>query len=115
MQNALVIVLCNLRPKKLAGAPSHGMVLCAETSANKESVELLSPPAGSEPGDLITFEGQPRDPPALLHKDDKKNVWFKLAPDMKTNASKVANWQENAMTTPKGTVMAASIASGIIA
>ena len=92
MQNALVIVLCNLRPKKLAQTPSHGMVLCAETSANKEGVELLRPPEGSEPGDLITFEGQPRDPPALLHKEDKKNAWFKLVADMKVNDNRVANW-----------------------
>ena len=91
MKDALVIVLCNLRPKKLAGQVSHGMVLCGETE-DKSQVELLKAPEGSEVGDLVTFEGQPRDPPALLHKDDKKNPWFKLMPDMKTDGSNVGNW-----------------------
>lgn len=56
MTDALVVVLCNLKAKKLAGYESHGMVLCGETE-NKDVVELIDPPAGSQPGDLISFEG----------------------------------------------------------
>lgn len=29
MQNRLVVVLCNLKPAKMRGVESHGMVLCA--------------------------------------------------------------------------------------
>merc|ERR1712166_53003 len=44
--DALVVVLCNLKAKKLAGYESHGMVLCGETE-DKSVVELITPPAGS--------------------------------------------------------------------
>ena len=63
MTDALVVVLCNLKAKKLAGYESHGMVLCGET-VSKDVVELIEPPTGSEPGDLISFEGFERNPPA---------------------------------------------------
>ena len=56
MTDALVVVLCKLKAKKLAGYESHGMVLCGETE-NKDVVESIDPPAGSQPGDLISFEG----------------------------------------------------------
>lgn len=29
MQNRMVVVLCNLKPAKMRGIESHGMVLCA--------------------------------------------------------------------------------------
>jgi len=59
----MVVVLCNLKAKKLAGYESHGMVLCGET-VSKDVVELIDPPTGSQPGDLISFEGWERNPPA---------------------------------------------------
>ena len=65
MIGATVVVLTNLKPKKLAGYESHGMVMCAETP-DGSTVEFLQPPAGSEPGDLIEFEGYPRNPPEAL-------------------------------------------------
>jgi len=61
MQDAMVVVLCNLKPKKLADYMSHGMVLCAQP-ADGSVVEFLVPPEGSQPGDLITFEGYERKP-----------------------------------------------------
>jgi len=82
MQDALVIVLANLKAKKLAGYESHGMVLCGET-ADKSVVELISPPAGSEPGDEIFFEGWERKPPAQLHP--KKNPWDTVCPELSIN------------------------------
>jgi tRNA-binding EMAP/Myf-like protein len=42
----MVVVLCNLKAKKLAGYESHGMVLCGET-VSKDVVELIDPPQGS--------------------------------------------------------------------
>ena len=56
MTDSLVVVLCNLKAKKLAGYESHGMVLCGET-VDKSVVELIEPPQGSVPGDLVSFEG----------------------------------------------------------
>ena len=49
MQDAMVVVAFNLRPRKmLKGAfESHGMVMCAEQDESKSAVELLVPPEGS--------------------------------------------------------------------
>mmetsp|Transcript_8687 Transcript_8687/g.10718 ORF Transcript_8687/g.10718 Transcript_8687/m.10718 type:complete len:163 (+) Transcript_8687:2838-3326(+) len=113
MQDAHVVVICNLRQKKLGGFPSHGMVLCAETP-DKSAVELIQPPAGSQAGDLISFEGQERDPPAALHKDDKKNPWFRVEPELLIDGEGIAKWNEFAMKTDKGLFKAASIRNGII-
>jgi tRNA-binding EMAP/Myf-like protein len=70
MTNAMVVVICNLKPRKVAGNLSAGMVLCASTK-DKSTVEFLTPPEGSVPGDLISFEGYERKPLDVL--PDKKN------------------------------------------
>jgi tRNA-binding EMAP/Myf-like protein len=46
MQDAMVVVITNLKPRNLGGWKSAGMVLCAQT-ADGTSVEFLSPPEGS--------------------------------------------------------------------
>lgn len=46
MLGAMVVVLTNLKPRKIAEYESQGMVLCAQT-ADKSKVEFLSPPEGS--------------------------------------------------------------------
>jgi len=46
MQDAMVVVICNLKPKSIAGYMSQGMVLCAQP-ADSSVVEFLSPPDGS--------------------------------------------------------------------
>ena len=56
MQDKMCVVLCNLKAKKLGGFPSHGMVLMGEPE-DMSTCELIIPPEGSVPGDLITFEG----------------------------------------------------------
>ena len=40
-----VLVVCNLKPAKLGGFPSNGMVLCA-SSADRSTVEFVVPPEG---------------------------------------------------------------------
>lgn len=53
-QGRLAIVLCNLKPRKLAGVSSNGMLLCASTPEH-DKVETLAAPAGSEPGERCFF------------------------------------------------------------
>jgi len=65
MQGAMVVVVCNLKPRAIAGRNSAGMVMCAQT-ADGTVVEFLQPPSGSQPGDEIFFEGFERAPPAEL-------------------------------------------------
>ena len=47
-----VIVFANLKPKKLGGVPSEGMVLCAN-SDDKLKCELMLPPKGCSVGERI--------------------------------------------------------------
>ena len=72
MIGSMVVVICNLKARKVAGNMSHGMVMCAQT-ADGEVVEFLAPPEGSVPGDLISFEGFERKP--LESLPNKKNPW----------------------------------------
>ena len=42
--------MCNLKPSKMRGIMSEAMVMCASTP---DKVEILTPPEGSAPGDLV--------------------------------------------------------------
>ena len=85
MQNRMVVCLCNLKPAKMRGVTSQAMVMCASTP---DKVEILSPPAGSAPGDLVEFDGYPREPDTQLNP--KKKIFEACAPDLKTNSGLVA-------------------------
>ena len=65
------------------------MVMCAV--AEDGTTELVDPPEGSVPGDVIHFEGysSPDKPPDAQLKP-KKKVWEQLKPDLHTNADGVA-------------------------
>lgn len=81
MLNARVLVLCNLKPRKLRGINSHGMVLCA----GHQFVE-----GPGNPGDLVYFEGLTSlDSPAFdkeMPSKEEKNPWFALCARMTTNS-----------------------------
>lgn len=57
--NQQVIVVYNMKPKALKGVSSEGMVLCAGPKEGDERVLIVKPPAGSKPGDRVTFGGKP--------------------------------------------------------
>merc|ERR1719201_2312760 len=61
MEGRSVLVVCNLKPAKLAGFVSNGMVLCA-SSEDKSSVVFVEPPADSQPGERVVCEGLVADP-----------------------------------------------------
>lgn len=93
MQNRDVVVLCNLKPAKMRGVESKGMVLCASIDEPKQ-VEPLLPPEGSKAGDRIVVEGyETGNPDEVLNP--KKKVWEKLQVDLKTNEDLLAVWQAN--------------------
>jgi tRNA-binding EMAP/Myf-like protein len=111
MEGALCVVLCNLKARKLGEWLSHGMVLCAETP-DRSVAELLVPPPGSLPGDVITFAGFERKPPAELNP--KKNPWDNVAPKLKINSEGVAVYENIPFTTDKGVVTSKNIRDGEI-
>ena len=110
MLNQSVVVLCNLKAKPLGGFPSHGMVLCAETP-DKSVIELITPPAGSLPGDLVFFEGQGREPPEQL---PKKNPWDTVQPALVVDGEGICCWKETPFKTETGICTAKTIRNGVI-
>jgi aminoacyl tRNA synthase complex-interacting multifunctional protein 1 len=50
----------SLKPVKMRGVTSQGMVLCASAKDGKDAggIEFVSPPEGSQPGERIYFEGE---------------------------------------------------------
>ena len=69
IQGRLVCVMCNLKPKKLAGYPSNGMLLCASVKDHSKGA-LVDPPEGSEVGERVCFAGISGTPaaPNQVHK-----------------------------------------------
>lgn len=100
MVNRLVVVLCNLKPAKMRGIESSGMLLCAsaEEEGNKK-VLPLSVPVSGKPGDKIVVEGYETGTPDDI-LNPKKKVWEKLQVDLKTSNEGFAQWQGNNLLTP---------------
>jgi len=84
MQNRMVVILCNLKPAKMRGILSEAMVMCASTP---EKVEILLPPPGAVPGDLVTVAGFEGTPDEIIKPTNKKNIsiFEQVAPDLKTD------------------------------
>lgn len=89
----------------MRGVTSEAMVMCA---SSPDKVEVLVPPNGAAPGDLVTCEGYPREPEAQLNP--KKKIFETCAPDLKTNDEKVACYKNNPLVVPgKGPVIAPTL------
>lgn len=101
LQNRKVLVVCNLKPRKMRGVESAGMLLCASTP-DRTKVVPLDPPAACEPGDAITFEGHVHAPEDPSNKATK--AWEKVAPDLYVNDEGIATYDGIAFMTPKGPV-----------
>ena len=104
LEGRLVLVLCNLKSRTLAGFPSHGMVLCASNDEHTE-VEFVVPPEGSVIGERVMFEGITGEPEPDT-KVAKKKMFEKIAPDLKTDGNGHVVWKEHKATTSAGTVVA---------
>merc|ERR1712212_1143537 len=107
MLNRLVVVLCNLKPAKMRGVESCGMVLCSSRAEPKE-VEPLSVPEGSVPGDRVVVEGEKEGKPDDV-LNPKKKVWEKLSEDLKVSSEGLAQWQGNDLVTSKGKITCSGV------
>jgi len=88
LEGRMVLVLCNLKARKLAGFPSHGMVLCA-SNEDHSVVKLVSVPVEAKIGERVTvpgfdFEGE-EGAPYAENKVGKKKVFEKIAPFLQTS------------------------------
>jgi glutamyl-tRNA synthetase len=116
MEGRLVLVLCNLKARKLVGFPSHGMVLCTSNSDHSD-VRLVNPPIDAKIGERITipdfdFEGEDAEPFAE-NKVGKKKVFEKIAPHLVTSKYGVPEFLGRPFMTSAG-VCTSPIADGTV-
>jgi aminoacyl tRNA synthase complex-interacting multifunctional protein 1 len=114
MQGRRLLVVSNLKTKKLAGFPSAGMVLCAaETKEDgSEIVEFVEPPEGAPLGEIITFEGLPPPEPFSGAQVEKKKVFNACADGMKTTEDGIAAWNGHVFMTSAGPCRSETIKNG---
>ncbi|XP_037085830.1 tyrosine--tRNA ligase, cytoplasmic-like [Pollicipes pollicipes] len=112
LRGRLVVVLCNLKPAKMRGVESRGMLLCA-SAEEPRAVRPLDPPASARPGDRVLVESYETGAPDE-QLNPKKKVWEKLQADLKTSATGVAEWQGNPLMAKDGAVTCTALKSAPI-
>lgn len=112
LQDSNVIVLANLKPRNMRGIKSNGMLMCASDAAH-ETVELLTPPEGSVPGERVWFgsedEKSVQSEPATGNQVQKKKIWESVQPHLKTTDNCIAVLGEHPMRTSAGKVFCKSL------
>jgi methionine--tRNA ligase beta chain len=93
-----VLVLSNLKERKLVGFPSHGMVLCASAG---DQVKFVEPPEGAKIGERVMVEGFDGEP-ATENQIIKKKMLDVVFPDLKTDSSGVATYKGVPLSTSAG-------------
>ena len=105
IEDRMVLVLCNLKARKMVGIPSHGMVLCASNEDHTD-VRLVSPPVDAKIGERITipdFDFESEDAaPFAENKIGKKKVFEKIAPHLVTSKYGVPEFLGRPLMTSSG-------------
>mmetsp|Transcript_23116 Transcript_23116/g.38029 ORF Transcript_23116/g.38029 Transcript_23116/m.38029 type:complete len:249 (+) Transcript_23116:26-772(+) len=111
-EGSMVIVLANLKPRKMRGIESNGMVLAASNPEHTQ-VELVRPPEGAVPGEKVTFEGLTGAPDSVLNP--KKKIWEAVQPDLKVNSELQATYKGTPFGTSVGLCTVQTLANASIA
>ncbi|KAG0037020.1 hypothetical protein BGZ82_003268 [Podila clonocystis] len=117
LEGRAVIVVGNMKPSKLRGIMSEGMLLCAmeqDADGQVTKVGLLEPAEGSQPGDKVIFEGytdQDTVPAPVL---TPKRKWFEKTRVHFSMQDGVAYYKGSPFKTVHGLVRCKSISTGQI-
>lgn len=114
-----IIVFANMKPKKLAGIMSEGMVLCSG-NADHTVVELMRPHADSVIGERVTLEdeslfgaaGLPQEPQPILNP--KRKVEPKLLEKLATNGERQGLFDSKKLVTKAGPILSKTLADARI-
>jgi aminoacyl tRNA synthase complex-interacting multifunctional protein 1 len=102
-----VLVVCNLKARKLAGFESHGMVLCASTmtdsgtNGEEELVQFVEPPDDAVIGERVMVAGM-NGAPATENQILKKKMLDVIFPALQTNGAGIATYQGLPLSTSAG-------------
>jgi methionyl-tRNA synthetase len=114
LENRKVVVLMNLKPKKMLGMESHGMVLCGEDPGTLKT-EFVDPPAGAKVGERVSFEGCEGEPIPAAQVDRKKVLkTIQENKEMASTADKVAAWKGIPFMTSAGPCTLATLAGAVL-
>ena len=97
-----VLVLANLKARKLVGFASHGMVLCASKDGK---VEFVEPPQDAAVGERVMVQGFAGEP-ATENQILKKKMLDQIFPDLATNANGEAAYKGVPLSTSAGSCRA---------
>jgi len=100
----LVLVMANLKARKLAGFNSNGMVLCA---SKEGKVALLRPPEGSQVGEKVALESEelPGVSRSLPTLNPKHKVLESALPLLKTDSNGHASFSNQKLRTSAGWIV----------
>ena len=89
-----VVVVCNLKPSKMRGVMSEGMVLAASAGSDEsEVVELLEAPEGAMVGELLSIEGlPPSTPDTQLKSKSALDAWKRVGSLLSTDGDRVGTY-----------------------
>jgi len=111
MKDKKVLVVCNLKPAKLVGLISYGMVL-ATSNSDHTKVELVEPPNESKPGQKLSFDGLSGNPDEELNA--KKKVFELIAAHLHTNDKGIAMYKDKPFKVGNSLCKVGSIVDGKI-
>ncbi|XP_063715886.1 tyrosine--tRNA ligase, cytoplasmic-like [Symsagittifera roscoffensis] len=89
LQGLLAVFVCNLKPVKMRGIESQGMLLCA---VNENGTEPVPAPPNALPGDPVLISGHERNPDEVLNP--KKKIWEALQVDLSSNETGEVLWKD---------------------
>lgn len=112
MQNQKCLVICNLKPAKLGGFKSHGMVLCA-VSEDGKTCEFITPPEGSKVGERVFITTESGEP-VSAGQMKKQKIWEKVSINLKTSDQRIAMYQDQPLRTEAGECFALSLSNAPI-
>ena len=111
MDGRFVLVFANLKAKKLAGVPSHGMVLCA-SNADHTICQIVRPPPGSKLGERVCVEGRtPVSQDKAAELNPKKKIDISFSTFIKTDGDCNATYNGLKLTTSGGYLTVSSNAN----
>jgi methionine--tRNA ligase beta chain len=116
MQDRLVLVVCNLKPAKIVGFTSNGMVLAAKATDGSK-VELIDVPENAVVGERVYIEGmETAGEPYTSTQVKKKKVWETVSSKLKTRSDdSIATWDGQVIRTSVGPCKAATLTDAPIA
>lgn len=92
--NSKVVVVCNLKPSKMRGVQSQGMLLCAEKKLGDEEYKVspISEPENALAGDELMFYGMA---PVSEKKRIKSKVWDSIVEGLGTDDKGRVIWKNS--------------------